>query len=1207
MTRPKRTTVFLAVLALACALALGAMSAAYAEGAEDDNAVGKTFTLGDSGTGTLEFSITAVAEEGAPGTVRLVKGTTYKGSLVLDPVEHEVGGKTFTYAVTAVGADAFKGSMLLTDIEFHSDLTGASPAIGANAFEQCRNLESVKFPQKVAGIGASAFLRCTSLSSVTFAEGAELYIQNDSASRPALGVSAFERCTALTTITIPAVTSTQRSPDYYGRYGISDTAGAPIAYSGYEYLFNPGSSVPVYRYAVASSVFKDCTLLETVVFEPSGAEWGLFAYFNQDTANPAFAGCSKLKSVVYGAEQPYYADYDRSILSGYSPTYRNVYEASGIVPKLCLYYAVDYYATIAEADASGDDGFASQRYARVEYLRGTSTAAIATGDATALVAAVYADASAYAKDGYADGVVPDPKQVAVETGLDTAESGLAWVWKLGNTQSRRAGLGDSCYAYLAPADELSAGRVEAKQIAAMYKLCGQNLSQGQEPVRDSPFDAARYDGTTAASHYLFEPMPDHPKLFLDEGETAWFTLDSSLEESFFNQIRVYAADGSPLVASDYNIAFERYDAGSKGYVSVELGTQDGPLLMTVTPGEESGYTGILQEWILVKGHAGSVRASYTTSPTDTQQAATYYNGRANPDVSPFTGPYAVAISSADALSALVAASYAGLTSAPVNVRDTEDASYGFALSTDFYPRSGEINGKLTTFPATGRSPSEFAVAAYKAFEERQRELLGAAQEAYPWGDTAVIVTPGSVQDVAAGVAAFAYAKKAPVFYTEDDGSVSEATLACLRQFEAVAVLGDEALFPADAYQALELALGSGLSPAALPLGAPFAAGAYGTLAAPLSDGADIALRRICGDAGSACSLSLTVASLLAEEGLVDSSVVTVTDATDVADVLAALNLSGHEGGLTLVSACTVDSKHISAFLRGQRDALSVVRLFGRGASHMSAAAFDLYDLLCDLWNEQGYAAPQIGEGDTLVLYGVQLTVGSGNSLAFDGVRLWGGSGLAAGSFEYGGQSYVLTEAVEASDSSGGPSDEPPEQPTEKPALVVTKPLVADPVVTKPVVTKPSKDGSTDGSKTSKPVGGLKVSTPSDKSPSGSTQAGRLVVSSPQVDSPPAARSGTTAQGSATTGSNRTGALGTSQMAIEDGEDTDALAETERGAREGNASPTGVADGSEREADQQTVTDPRAAAAIVGSALAALAAALWFALRRRKSPAALVGE
>jgi hypothetical protein len=1196
-------------LALVFALALVGPAVGWADEGSDENiyAVGKTIPVGDPSTGDfLQFSITAEATADTPGTVRLVDGTKYQGSLVLYQVEYG----DFTYAVTSVGANAFKGNYALTSIEFQSDLTGASPAVGANAFEQCRNLVSVVFPQKVAGIGNYAFLRCTSLSSVTFVEGAELYftVPVGSGLSPALGANAFERCTALKTITIPAITSTQRSPDYYGRYGGSDSSLNATMYSGYENLFNTGSTVPVFSWAIGGSAFKDCESLEAVVFEPSGAQWGLFAYFNQDTPYPVFAGCGALTSVVYGAEQPYYADYDRAILPGYTPSYRNVYEASGVAPD--LYYAVNYYATADEALVSGDDAFAGGRYGRVEYLRNTPTAAIATGDAVALEGSVFFDASAYAHSGYADGAVPNPKQVAVEAGLDTADSSLVWIWRLGGTQSRRAGLSDSCYAYLAPASELSAGRVGASQIATMYKLCGQNLSQGQEPVTDSPFDVARYYTKTSGDrpgfepdHYIFELSDGVVRLFLDEGETAWFTLDSTVEESFFNQIQIYAADGTPLDASSYDVSFERYVAESGEYVAAALtDEQDGPLLMTITPGVESGYTGILREWVLIKGYAGSLRESYTASPTGTQKVATYYNGGANSAVSSFGGPYAVAISSADAPSALIAASYAGLTSAPINVLDTESTSYGFALSTHFLSGAGRIDGALTTFPATDRSPSEFAVAVFEVFEERQRSLLGASEEDYPWGDTAVLITPGSVQDVAAGVAAWAYAKAAPVFYTEDDGSVSEATLACLKQFDRVVVLGDEALFSKDAYDAFDLSL------------------KLSTAVATFSDEAGVKLERICGDAGSAFSLSLAVASLLADEGLAGPSVVTISDATGVADVLAALNLSGHEGGLTLVSACTADSKRISAFLREQRDDVSVIRLFGRDASHMSAASFDLYDSLRDLWSERDYANPQTGKGDTLVLYGAQLKIKDDNSLTFED-RLWGSSKIAAGAYEYGGQSYVLAEAVDVPADPPN-SDDPSDTPTDKPKIDITKPSVTNPVKDDPAddpkeddpADDPKEDDPADDPRKDDPADDPKEDDPADESTTDTKQTGHLTVSSSQVDTTPAAtsatRTGSLVSSSSNTGSNPTGTLGISQVAIEHGGDNNALADdgsnTGDNALDDNAladaSATGIPnnlEGSEAETDQQAVTDPRVAAAVVGSAIAALAAALFFALHRRK--------
>jgi hypothetical protein len=1141
----------LVALVLACVLGLTVTTAAWAD--ESSNAVGEIFTIDVFEHGSLEFTITVAADADTAGAVKLTNAKTYQGDLALYRVER--GG--FVYDVNAVGNDAFKGNTSLTSVEFRSDLTGIAfqhnqlmevfPAIGTNAFEGCTKLTTVAFPQKAAAIGNYAFRNCTSLVSITFAEGAELYGPvTPGAFIPAIGNYAFENCTALKEITIPAVTSAQRSPDYYGLYGGPDGEDNSIVWSSYFNTFGGGlGSIPTYRRAFGNGVFSNCSSLENVIFEPSGKDFGLFAYFPFGQVTPpelnVFNGCNKLKSVVYSAAQPWYADPDMSIVPGYTPSQHNVFQDSKVSPD--LYYAVDYYDTTDEAYASGDRAYGSGRYARTAYLRGTPTAAIATGDVEALATAAYADAAAYAQDGYADGVIPDPQAVAEAAGLD---ANTAWVWKLGATQSRRAGLTDSCYAYLAPAADMSAGRVGAVQISTLYKLCGQNLSRGIDPVTGSPtdslFDVARYyAGRDTYGTYSFSGS----RLFLNEGETAWFTLDSTVEEGFFNQITVYAPDGTMLGPDDYDVTFERYDAAIHAYVEAVLGDgQDGPLLMIVTPGEDSGYTGVLREWVLVKGQAGSVRESYTASPTDTRDAAVYYNGVAQPGTSWYEGPYAVAIGSSDLTSALIASAYAGLTSAPISVLDTQDASYGFALATDFFRGTGQINGDLVAFRSTDRMSSEFAVAAYQAFEERQRDLLGATSELYPWGDTALLVSPASLKDVAAAAAAYAYAKRAPVFYTEDDGSVSDETLACLRDFDKVAVMGDEALLSEDAFDALEAALNGETS---------LLSAFFNALTS--ESNSEVELVRISGDAGSAWSLSLAVASILGEEGLADSSIVTVTDATDIADAIVALSLSGHEGGLTLVSACTADSKLISSYLHEQRDVVRVVRLFGRGASHMSSASFSLYNSLTTLWKES-FAAPVAGEGDTLVLYGLQLEIGSDNELTFDDVRLWGGSGLEVGSYTHGGTVYTLAQAIEA-------------------------------------VTVPPDDDTPDDD------------TPDDKAPGG------LTVIPPPANSTQNTSGWTVVSGSGGATRNVSGTLVVSSFTVEEGEDAGASDDDDDEGTFALASADTPLDGSSGAqgssvAGQQADTDPKAAAGIIGSAVSALGAALWFAMRR-KGPIAALAE
>ena len=86
------------------------------------------------------------------------------------------------YAVTAIGANAFKGNTQLTDI----DLTQATSLcrIGPSAFEGCTGLTAITLPASLRYIGpigsmtgasyCSCFKGCTSLRTVTIAAGGYL-------------------------------------------------------------------------------------------------------------------------------------------------------------------------------------------------------------------------------------------------------------------------------------------------------------------------------------------------------------------------------------------------------------------------------------------------------------------------------------------------------------------------------------------------------------------------------------------------------------------------------------------------------------------------------------------------------------------------------------------------------------------------------------------------------------------------------------------------------------------------------------------------------------------------------------------------------------------------------------------------------------------------------------------------------------------------
>ena len=158
------------------------------------------------------------------------------------------------YAVTAIGANAFKGNTQLTDI----DLTQATSLcrIGPSAFEGCTGLTAITLPASLRYIGpigsmtgasyCSCFKGCTSLRTVTIAAGGYL---------TSIGEEAFSGCTALTELVLPDVPEGQ-------------------------------------KLALCNNMLLNCTGLERVSF-PSQT-----TYTNYGDFMP-FTGCTALKEVVF--------------------------------------------------------------------------------------------------------------------------------------------------------------------------------------------------------------------------------------------------------------------------------------------------------------------------------------------------------------------------------------------------------------------------------------------------------------------------------------------------------------------------------------------------------------------------------------------------------------------------------------------------------------------------------------------------------------------------------------------------------------------------------------------------------------------------------------------------------------------------------------------------------------------------------------------
>ena len=988
---PRLSTALAACLAAAC-LAAGpcqawaepdaapappAMLAAASEAETPaGNAVGATVSADG-----LEFKVASAAEPGgAHGTATLESAADFEGaSLALDTVSATVDGVEYVYDVVGVASRAAYGNDALASVSFSRALVQGSPAIGAYAFANCANLESVSFSGDVAGIGDHAFQYCRKLSSVSFAQGSALYV-NSVYSTAAIGAGAFRGCSSLRTLSIPPIPSATRFGDAYGSFadynpasnqqaGISDLS---LRYcSGYQPWWHSGAA-PVCRDGISSSAFSGCSSLATVIFQ-AGAPLGAYAYFYLGSS--FFEQCPKLDSLVFMSRQAYAADPNGSLHNG---GYTDFFADTGAPDAPDLYYAVDYYAS-AEASAADGSADASARLARVEYRRSTPVASIAAGDAAALSSWVYPDAQAYRLLD-SDGTVPDPNEAAVAAGLS---SSTTWVWKLCSGQSRRAGLTDSCRAYLVAAGDLAAGRLAGGAMDALQKACDQNFSRwlldGAE--QDSGFDAKRYYDPHATYAYGngAASVTDSYQVGTASSEalagSAWVELSGDAQASLLGALSVCAADGAQLPSSAYALSFKRYDSATASLVPTELGAQDGPVLVTVSAQANSGYTGSFDEWVLVRAHAGTVLARYTDTSAATFAAAIWYDGEGSAN-RVAAGAASVQVGSKDLPSALVACGYAGLTSGLISVADESSEGYGFALS---------ASSKDASFPRDSRfaDAADFAAKAYAAFERRTRGELGLASAAYPWGGSAVLVSEAALHDVAGPAASLSYALAAPVFFAAEDGSVSADTLGCLDDFPEVIVVGDAAAFSESALSSLRGKLGSAIS-----------------------------VKRLTGDAGSIASLSTAVADELIARGAATCSTVAVYEAADPLDAIGCLNLAGKAHGISLAVQGSADAKAQLSYAYDKRYGIDRVRLFGRGPAAAGSDAYDLEAAFGALWSG---AAPDVApaSGDTLALYGALFAIGGGGSAITHAGDIYEHGVIPAGSYSHFGKSYTLAAPVAA--------------------------------------------------------------------------------------------------------------------------------------------------------------------------------------------------
>lgn len=848
------------------------------------------------------------------------------------------------------------------------------------AFQNNTKLKSVTFTSSSAqgSIGVGAFKSCTALSSVKFAGGAF----------GSIGKEAFAYCAALKSIDIPGLTAQSVLTDYY-----TDRGTDKVYSSGYIVsLDSPCDTVETS--AIGAFAFKGCTALEEVRFG-SASELGCYALV--DEGSDIFCACTSLKNLVFDGKQPYWMNDDASVgkrsqASGFYTYARYIdyflekgngdteSDSHSGMKRPDFSYAVDYYLT--KDVAQSDDGLKSKRLARIEYKRGTDTSAVATGSKDALKDSVYQENDA-AK-------IPDPNAVAKENGM----SGTDWVWAFEDHCGDYGDLYDSCYVYLAHANDLSLGYVESAPTSAMREPIVSNLSSSfdierwygankyNEPYATCSsagykFDAFKYSSTFSEKAYNEDSVR---KRF--EG-TCYFTWGA---KGFIEELDLKAADGAKLVeGTDYTVTYQKpnYDSatGKVSFTTVTKCIEQGPYLMTFTAlaGGKCTAGTSYEQWVLVKPHSSTVSLYDQRTNSETGVAGTFSTA-----VTPYAAmhedrdhrplgygtAYTVTVAENDTLSALFATEIAGLNQARMDYSSTD--LDGFTV---------KVGNSTKKWTSSGLTAVEMANWVYSNLNEKKTQY-GFKSSANPWGDTAFLCSAAET-NVLNALATNVYQMKAPVFLTSQTGQIDEETLTNLKDFKNVVVFGDEGL----------------VSEAVVD---------------QVVDACGINVTRVPYASGDVCGLSLAAADYAIATG-VDASVCVICDAQDRLETIGATDYVGFVGGVTLSAASTVDAKRVVGWMYANRDVVSKVRIFGREdgvfadcdiASMIMPNGWvgkdDIghWDGTDSIWSDD--IASTIAErvavaaGDTVANNGMVLTLQKDGSFAYGGTNYYGAETLAKG-------------------------------------------------------------------------------------------------------------------------------------------------------------------------------------------------------------------
>ncbi len=229
-----------------------------------------------------------------PNFVTVIGNNAFEGCTGVRTVLFE-GNAPANVALT-IGENAFSGNTNIRSVTFEA----GSPVtvIGANAFSGLRLITEISLPQRLTDVEDSAFANCVLLASVSFAaDGADLKF----------GKNVFENCQALTSVHLPANVTEFNASVFAGCENLRKvTVDANSEHFRDEdgVLYNKaGTEILFYAKARTEETPQLLPTLETIgegVFSGNNNITSITIGANVKTiAEKAFANCSRLRTITF--------------------------------------------------------------------------------------------------------------------------------------------------------------------------------------------------------------------------------------------------------------------------------------------------------------------------------------------------------------------------------------------------------------------------------------------------------------------------------------------------------------------------------------------------------------------------------------------------------------------------------------------------------------------------------------------------------------------------------------------------------------------------------------------------------------------------------------------------------------------------------------------------------------------------------------------